>query len=390
MSQQQIFRMPQKIITGVGAVEQVGEVIKELGGKRALIITDKILTKLGMLSDVEVSLRKQLIDFHIYDDIPTEPTIEYVNEGIKSYEKNCCDCILAVGGGSAIDTAKAVSIMLTNDGSISDYMGLNKIKNRGVPLVAVPTTAGTGSEVTVYTIITDTNNNIKMLIGSDYLMPIVAIADPIKTISMPKTLTAATGMDALCHSIEAYVSLKANAMSDIFSISAIELIAKNLRLAWANGNNLEAREKMMLGALKAGVALNNSSVTLVHGMSRPIGAVFHIPHGMSNAVLLSAVMEFSLIANPKRYAKIAEAMEMDTSGLSEIEAAKLSVVAVRNLVRDIQIPSMSSIGIDEKKLNDKAPEMAEAAIASGSPANNPRQVSKDEIIELYKTAYKDL
>lgn len=389
MYPQKIFRMPPTVITGAGSVSMVGEEIRKLGANRALIITDAILVKLGALEDVKESLRKSQVDFSIYDDIPTEPTVEYVNEGIKAYRENNCDCLLAVGGGSAIDTAKAVSVMLTNDGKISDYMGLDKVKNKGVPLVAVATTSGTGSEVTIFTIITDTSTDVKMLIGGGLLMPRVAIADPLMTVSMPRALTAATGMDALCHAIEAYVSLKAYPLSDIFALSAIELLAGHLRLAWANGNNLEAREKVMIGALKAGVAFTNSSVTLVHGMSRPIGANFHVPHGMSNAVLLTTVMDFSLIANPVRFARVAEAMGVDTCELSEMEAAKMAVEAVRNLVKDIQIPSMKDVGIEEAKLIERAPKMAEAAIASGSPGNNPRQVTKEDIIELYSIAYNN-
>lgn len=387
MYPQKMFRMPPTILTGAGCIAKVGEEVLKLDSKRALIITDAILVKLGALDEVKESLRKHQVDFAIFDDIPTEPTVEYVNAGIKAYQNNKCDCILAVGGGSAIDTAKAVSIMLTNDREISVYMGLDKVKNKGVPLICAATTSGTGSEATVFTIITDTSTDVKMLIGSSYLMPQVAIADPLMTITMPKSLTAATGIDALCHAIEAYVSLKACPMSDIFALSAIELIVSNLRQAWANGNNLEARDKVMMGALKAGVAFTNSSVTLVHGMSRPIGANFHIPHGLSNAVLLSTVMEFSLIANPARFARVAETMGEDIYGLSDMEAAKLSVHAVRSLVSDIQIPPMQECGIDAVKLDEKAPFMADAAIASGSPGNNPRQATKEEIIALYKKAF---
>ncbi len=387
MFPQKIFRLPPTILTGAGCIAKIGEEVLKLGSKRVLIITDAILVKLGAVDGVKESLQKKQVEYAVFDDIPTEPTIDYVKAGIKAYRENDCDCIFALGGGSAIDTAKAVSIMLTNDGDISAYMGLDKVKNKGVPLICAATTSGTGSEVTSVTIITDTTNDVKMLIGSSYLIPQVAIADPLMTVSMPKALTAATGMDALCHAIEAYVSLKASPMSDIFALSAIKLLAGNLRQAWANGNNLEARDKVMMGALKAGVAFSNSSVTLVHGMSRPIGANFHVPHGLSNAVLLSTVMEFSLIANPTRFACVAKAMGENIHGLPDVEAAKLSVHAVKNLISDIQIPSMQDCGIDAAKLNEKAPLMADAAIASGSPGNNPRQVSKDEIIALYKKAF---
>ena len=387
MYPQKEFLVPKKIFTGAGCIGSVGEEIRNLGMQRVFIVTDSILVKIGALDVVKESLTNNQVEFSIFDDIDKEPTTEIVDKAIDSYKSNKSDCILAVGGGSAIDTAKAVSILLTNEGVINDYMGLNKVKKEGAPLIAAATTAGTGSEVTKFTIITDESTSVKMLIGSDYLMPAVAYADPMMTISMPRELTAATGIDALCHAIEAYVSLKAGPMSDIYAISAIELIADNLRQAWSNGNNLEARDKVMMGALQAGIAFSNSSVTLVHGMSRPIGANFHVPHGLSNALLLSTVMEFSIIANPARFARVAAAMGENIQGLSELDAAKASVKAVRSLIDDIKIPAMSECKIDEGELNKKAAAMAEAAIASGSPGNNPRQATKEEIVALYKVAY---
>jgi alcohol dehydrogenase class IV len=266
-------------------------------------------------------------------------------------------------------------------------MGINKFPKKGLPLVSIPTTAGTGSEVTITTIITDTAKNVKMLIISPYLMSRVAIVDPMMTLSCPRGLTAAVGIDALTHAIEAYVSLKAQPMSDVFALSAIGLLSGNLRQVFANGNNVEAREKVMLGALQAGLAFSNSSVALVHGMSRPIGAYFHVPHGASNAALLGVVTEFSLIGNPQRYAKVAQAMGEDTMGMSDLDAAELAADAVKRLVEDIKIPSLPGLGVDGKKLKELAPQMAEAAIASGSPGNNPRLATKEEIIELYHLAY---
>ncbi len=387
MYPQKEFLIPKKVITGAGCINSVGEKIRGLGVKNVFIVTDSILVEIGALDAVKDSLNKNQLEFVVFDDIDKEPTTEIVDKAIESYKSNKCDCILAVGGGSAIDTAKAVSILLTNEGNIVDYMGLNKVKKEGVPLIAAATTAGTGSEVTKFTIITDESTDVKMLIGSDYLMPLVAYADPMMTVSMPRALTAATGIDALCHAIEAYVSLKASPMSDIFAISAIDLIAGNLRQAWANGNNLEARDKVMMGAVKAGIAFSNSSVTLVHGMSRPIGANFHVPHGLSNALLLSTVMEFSIIANPTRFARVAEAMGENIQGMSELDAAKLSADSVRRLIEDIQIPSMSECNIDELELTKKSMAMADAALASGSPGNNPRQANRDEIVALYKAAY---
>jgi len=380
------FRIPRVVITGSGASEQIGEECKKLGVRQGLIVTDKIMVKLGVLDGIKKALEQSKVQFAIYDAVATEPTVDFVQEGLKAYKENGCDFLLAVGGGSPIDTAKAVSVMLTNPGSISDYMGIGKIPEKGVPLMAVPTTAGTGSEVTSSTIITDTKTDVKMLIISPFVMPEVAIVDPLLTLSCPRGLTTAVGIDALTHAIEAYVSVKSQPMSDIFCLSAIELISGNLRQAWANGNNIEAREKTMLGAHQAGIAFSNSSIALVHGMSRPIGVYFHVPHGASNAALLGVVMEFSLIGNLTRYAHIAKAMGENISGLTDLEAAELGAKAVKRLIKDIKAPSLRELGVDKEKLDKLAPKMTEAAIDSGSPANNPRQATKEEIIELYKLA----
>ena len=381
------FSVPPVLMFGSGASAQVGEECRRLGVKRGLIITDEVLLKLGVVDTIKQALKKAEIQFAIYAGIFTEPTVEFVQEGLKSYEENGCDFLLAVGGGSAIDTAKAISIMVTNKGAIEDYQGANKVKEKGAPLIAIPTTAGTGSEVTQFTIITDTKRDVKMLIASPFLIPQQAIVDPLLTLSMPRGLTAATGVDALTHAVEAYVSVKAQPMSDIFALSAIELISGNLRQAWSNGNNKEAREKTMLGALQAGIAFSNSSVALVHGMSRPIGAYFHVAHGVSNAALLSVVTEFSLIGNPGRYARIAQAMGENIEELSVQEAADLAAESITSLIEDIEIPSLEELGVEEGKLAELAPQMAEDALASGSPANNPRQATKEEIVELYKLAY---
>lgn len=381
------FYIPPVLIVGSGASEQVGEESRKLGGKKGLIITDEVLLKLGTLDNIKRVLSQAKIQFAIYSGVFTEPTVDFVQEGLKTYKENGCDFLLAVGGGSAIDTAKAIAVMATNAGAIEDYQGLNKIPKGGAPLIAIPTTAGTGSEVTRYTIITDTKRDVKMLIGSPFLIPREAIVDPLLTLSMPRGLTAAVGIDALTHAIEAYVSVKAQPMSDIFCLSAIELISGNLRQAWSNGNNIEAREKTMLGALQAGIAFSNSSVALVHGMSRPIGAYFHVAHGVSNAALLAVVTEFSLIGNPARYARVAQAMGENVDNLTALEAADLAAKSIRRLIKDIKIPSLQELGVDKAKLDKLAPKMAEDAITSGSPANNPRQATKEEIVELYKLAY---
>jgi len=381
------FYIPPVLVIGSGASEQVGEESRKLGVEKGLIVTDEVLLKLGILDNIQRALSQAKIQFAIYSGVFTEPTVEFVQDGLKAYKENGCDFLLAVGGGSAIDTAKAIAVMATNAGAIEDYQGLNKIPKGGAPFIAIPTTAGTGSEVTQFAIITDTKRDVKMLIGSPFLIPQKAIVDPLLTLSMPCGLTAAVGIDALTHAIEAYVSVKAQPMSDIFCLSAIELISGNLRQAWSNGNNIEAREKTMLGVLQAGIAFSNSSVALVHGMSRPIGAYFHVAHGVSNAALLAVVTEFSLIGNPARYARVAQAMGENVEGLTALEAADLAAKSIKRLVQDIKIPSLQELGVDKEKLDKLAPQMAEDAIASGSPANNPRQATKEEIIELYTLAY---
>ncbi len=381
------FKTPSKIIFGRNSVRSLGKEIKNFNESKALIVTDKIIIETGIFKIVEKILNENKTGYVIFDQVSGEPTDDFVNNGLQSYKENNCSSIIALGGGSAIDTAKAISAMISNPGKIADYKGIGKISKKGAPLIAIPTTAGTGSEVTPYTIITDTKTSVKMLIGSEHIIPTIAIVDPTLTLSCPKMLTAAVGIDALTHAIEAYVSVKANPPSDIFAKSAISRIIKNLLKAWKNGNDLQAREEVMLGSLEAGIAFGNSSVALVHGMSRPIGANFHIAHGMSNAVLLSVVMEYSYQANIPRYADIAAFMGENTINIDKDKSAGMAVDSVKKLVKELQIPSLKDFGIEKDGLIKIAPSMAQAAIDSGSPANNPKVPTKEEIIELYIKAY---
>lgn len=380
------FKIPQLIIWGAGATKEVSSLTKGWG-KKALLVTDHNLEKLGLLHEIKNSLEMAQISWSTYDQVTSEPTDLHVEQGVKAFKESGADFLIALGGGSPIDAAKAISILFNNGGKISDYMGANKIPQPGPPLVAIPTTAGTGSEVTQFTIITDTSRDVKMLIASPYLIPKVAIVDPLLTLPMPPQITAATGIDALTHAIEAYVSTKAQPLSDTLALDAIRLISGNLRQSWANGENLEARTNMMMGALEAGIAFSNSSVALVHGMARPIGAYFHIPHGISNAMLLPTVMEFSIPGNPQRYADIAKAMGEITEGLSTLDAAYLAAKALKRLNADLKIPSLRELGVDKKKFDEVVTQMAADALASGSPGNNPRKATREEIIELYKKAF---
>jgi len=386
MTQTYQFKAPSVIVNGPGAAKEVGSFAKGIG-KKALIVTDSNLEKLGLLNDVKNSLGAAGIPFAIYNKVISEPTMDYTDEGLKIYQKARADFLVAVGGGSPIDAAKAIAALANNPGKMSDFAGPNKIPRPGAPLIAIPTTAGTGSEVTQFTIITDTTRDVKMLIASPHIIPRVALVDPLMTLTMPQGITAATGLDALTHAIEAYISAKAQPITDTLALQAIRVIAGNLRQAWSNGENIEARTNVLIGALQAGMAFSNSSVALVHGMARPIGAYFHVPHGVSNAALLPMVIEFSIPGNPKRYAEIAGAMGELTEGLSILDAAYLAADAAERLNMDLKVPTLRELGVEEKKFNAVVEKMAADAIASGSPGNNPRKATQEEIVELYRKAF---
>lgn len=382
----QAFRVPPTIHFGEHAVAYVGNEAKRLGARKALLVTDEVLARIGTIEPVVMSLRNNGIDVVVFDGVNCEPILGHVDEGLRLLAEGQCDVLIACGGGSPIDAAKAISVMATNSGQIKDYMGLDKFKVPGVPVIAVPTTAGTGSEATMFSIITDNDNDVKMLIGSPFLMPKAAIVDPLLTHKLPRGLTAATGLDALTHAIEAYVSVKAQPMTDVLAISAIKLISEYLPLAWGSPNDREARAKTMLGALQAGMAFSNSSVALVYGMSRPIGANFHIPHGISNAVLLGIVMDYSIQGNPDRYADVARALGVGNGGQDLMGVAQAGAEKVKRLIRMLEVPTLTELGVSREKLEPVVTKMAEDAIASGSPGNNPRQPTAEEIVELYYAA----
>jgi len=386
MTQTYQFKTPSVIVNGPGAAKEAGSFAKGFG-KKALIVTDTNLEKIGLLNEIKKSLENAGISFAIYDKVVSEPSMEYTDEGLKAYREAKADFLIAVGGGSPIDAAKAIGALATNEGKVTDFMGANKIPEPGAPLIAIPTTAGTGSEVTQFTIITDTAKDVKMLIASPNVMPRVALVDPLMTLQMPQGITAATGLDALTHAIEGYVSVKAQPITDTLAIEAIRIIGANLRQAWSNGDNVEARTNMMTGAVMAGMAFSNSSVALVHGMARPIGAYFHVAHGVSNASLLPVVIEFSIPGNPRKYAAIAEALGENIEGFPVLDAAYQAAEAVKRLNQDLKVPTLRELGLEEKKFNQVVNQMAKDAIASGSPGNNPRRATPEEIVELYKRAF---
>ncbi|RKU13377.1 alcohol dehydrogenase [Candidatus Poribacteria bacterium] len=383
------FTIPPTVITGIGAAEQVGEQAKRLGGEKALVVTDPGISKLGYADGTVKQLNAAGIEASIFEDVTPDPTLQNVDDGFDQYRSHGCNLIVSIGGGSAIDCGKGIAVKLTNDDPLAAYMGVNKIPNPGVSLIAIPTTAGTGSECTKVTVLTDTEQNVKMMLSSPCLLAQVAIIDPLLSLTTPPHLTAAVGIDALTHAIEAYISKRAQPITDALALKAVRLISGSMRQAWANGENIEARTDMMIGASIAGMAFSNSSVALVHGMSRPIGAYFHIHHGLSNSVLLLDVMEFSVVGTPDRFADIARAMGEPTEGLSQMGQADRAIAAVERLIDDIQMPRLGEIGIDLDKFEAVVDQMASDAIVSGSPANNPRQPTHEEIVALYRRCFAE-
>jgi alcohol dehydrogenase class IV len=380
------FRVPEVIHVGIGCHERVAAEATRIGGGSILVITDANVGATPVAGQVIEQLSSAGLLRGVFSDIPGEPTTTEVEKGLAAVEKAKADTLVAIGGGSVIDTAKAVAVVATNGGTIVDYKGANKVKKPKLPLVAVSTTAGTGSEVSRFTIITDPVTSVKMLIGDPHLIPEVAIDDPLLTVTCSPLVTASTGVDALTHAIEAYISVRSNTLSDLLALSAIGRIAPSIRAAFKSGEDLTARTMMHIAALEAGMAFSNASVALVHGMARPIGAYFHQPHGISNSVLLPYVMEWSIAGTPGRFAEIARALGADTTGLNEMEAAQRAVAEVRAICRDLQIPGLAGLGINPDKLMALAPTMAQDALDSGSPANNPRVPTAEEIIELYRLA----
>ncbi|MDE0297074.1 MAG: iron-containing alcohol dehydrogenase [Candidatus Poribacteria bacterium] len=380
--------IPPTVITGAGAAEQAGEQAKRIGASTALVVTDNGIVKLGYADELVSQLRGVGIGASTFSNVTPDPTLQNVNDGLKQYRDEDCDLIISIGGGSAIDCGKAIAIKLTNDGELSDFMGVEKVPNPGVSLIAIPTTAGTGSECTKVTVITDIERNVKMMLSSPCLMARVAIVDPLLSLTTPPHLTSAVGVDALTHAIEAYISKRAQPITDALALEAIRMISGSLRQAWADGENIGARTEMIIAASIAGMAFSNSSVALVHGMSRPIGAYFHVHHGLSNAVLLLDVMEYSVVGAPNRFADIARAMGEPIDGLSPMCQADAAIASVERLVNDLQMPRLREIGIDKTKFEAVVDQMALDALASGSPGNNPRQPTKEEIVALYHRCFQ--
>lgn len=377
------FFVPSVSRMGVGAVKKIGESAKFLGGTKALIVTDKGLFDLGVANQIEELLEADGIKAVVFNGAEPNPTDLNVRAGLKLYKDNNCDMLVSLGGGSSHDCAKGIGIVATNNGDIRDFAGIDTVPNPLPPFIAVNTTAGTGSEVTRFAVITNTDTHVKMIFATARITPTIAFNDPAMMVGLPAPLTASTGMDALTHAIEAYVAALANPVTDACAVAAIKLIVEWLPQAVGNGANLEARDKMAYAEYLAGVAFNNAGIGIVHAMAHQPGALLNKPHGVCNAILLPHGCEFNLIACPQKYADIAIAMGVNTAGLSTMEAAEKGIEAIRKLSRDIGIPSgLSEIGVKESDI----PMLADNAINDICCLFNPRKIRLEDLTNLYKQA----
>ncbi|MEA5083575.1 MAG: iron-containing alcohol dehydrogenase [Lachnospiraceae bacterium] len=376
------FILPGQTLIGANALAESEGIVKTLGAK-AFIVTGKIVTKTGMVKTLTEYLDSWNIKHEVFNDIVGEPTDKMIEAGVKAYKETGCDFLIGIGGGSPLDSVKAIAAMAVLEGKLSDYMG-REIVGDLPPMVLIPTTAGTGSEATKFTIITDEEKQVKMLLKGDVLLPKLAIVDPTFTKTSPKGTTAATGMDALTHAVESYTSRKGNTLTDMFALSAIKRIFKYLPIAYNNGDDEKAREEMSTAAFEAGVCINNASVTLVHGMSRPIGALFHVAHGISNAMLIKECLEYVLDGCYDRFAAIAREIGAADESTSDEDAAKAFLQELVKICRVCEIPTLAEYGINKEEFFGLMDKMATDAMASGSPSNTIKEVTKEDLIEIYK------
>lgn len=381
------LEIPHRVIVGADTRRSVAQEAMDLGWSRALVVSDPFHEKAGRTSEIAELLSKAGLEVSVYSGVTGEPDTGMVTRGLKQFKADKCEGIVALGGGSVIDTAKTISVLAVNDGTVQQFMGTDTVTKPGVGVIALPTTSGTGSEATRVVVIADSQSNLKMSGRSKAYVPSVAILDYKLTMSMPKSLTAASGIDALTHAIEAYISRQANDFTDLLALSAVRLIRNSIRRAWHDGSDEEARQNMLMGSFQAGIAFSNSSVGLVHSMSEPIGACFHVPHGLSNAMLLPAVTKFSVTGAPSRYAEIARCMDLVNSSMADEECCKTLIDGLLRLNRELEIPSPKSFGIEKVCYEENIEKMANDAAAAGSTANNPVIPIIDQIKEIYCETY---
>lgn len=372
-----------KIIAGAGSIEQIKEAVESFGAKNVVIITDKGVWETGLVARPKEILESAGIKVHVINDTPPEPSVAQVDAIFTAAKQFECQLIVGIGGGSSMDTAKLVSLLLTNGVELTDLVkGKAAITRRGVPTLMVPTTAGTGSEATPNAIVLVPEEELKVGIVSDKMVSDCVILDPEMTTGLPKHITANTGMDALCHAIECYISKKGNPFSDTFALKAISLISRSIRTAYNDGKNLQAREDMLLGACYGGISIATSSTTAVHALSYPLGGKYHIPHGLSNAILLPDVMKFNLDVCEEKFRDIAVAMGLDTTGCTIRQSAEKMIENLYSMIEDMNV----KCDLREKGINEEVlPELIEAAAkVTRLLDNNPKVVTKDDMREIYK------
>lgn len=379
------FVIPNHTVVGTNVLGEAAPLLKKMGNK-AFIVTGRHVAVSDMMKQLTALLDENGIGCVIFDGITGEPTDTMIENGVEMLKSSGCDFIIGIGGGSPLDSAKAIAAMAFNEGSIADYNG-KEITGEILPLAAIPTTAGTGSEATKFTVITDSEKGIKMLLKGDVLVPKLAIVDSSFTVGAPKSVTSATGLDALTHAVEAYTSRKAFSMTDTLAVSAVKRIMKYLPIAYKEPDNSLAREQMSIAALEAGICINNSSVTIVHGMSRPIGALFHVPHGMSNAMLLKECLSFAVSGAYEKFANLGRETGVASDSDSDETAAEKFIDSLQNICDVCEIPTLEQYGIDRDEYYSKISKMATDAVASGSPANTVKEVTVDDCIEIYKKLY---
>lgn len=378
------YFLPTRNLFGEDSVKETGSLMQSLGGKKALIVTDAFLAKNGMAENIQTILSDAGVESTVFGGVEPNPKDVNVEAGLQVFRENGCDSIISLGGGSSHDCAKAIALVASNGGNIRDYEGVDRSSNPLCPMIAVNTTAGTASEITRFCIITDTSRHVKMAIVDWRVTPQIAINDPNLMVGMPPALTAATGMDALTHAIEAYVSTNANPLTDAAALMSITMITQYLPKAVANGVYMKARDKMAYGQYLAGIAFNNASLGYVHAMAHQLGGMYNLPHGVCNAILLPHVEEFNLIGNANRFRDIAKAMGEITENLSTMDAARKAIAAIRQLSSQVGIPErLRDLGVKEEDF----PVMAENAMKDVCSVTNPRKAIKEQIIGIFKAAY---
>lgn len=377
------FFMPAISLMGADCLKDAGEQVAELGFKKALIVTDKVLGQIGIVKKVTDVLDNKSIEYAIYDETKPNPTVKNVNDGLALLKEKECDFVISLGGGSAHDCAKGIALLATNGGEIKDYEGVDKSKKPQLPMVGINTTAGTGSEMTLFAIITDEERHIKMALVDKHLTPIIAVNDPMLMLAMPKSLTAATGMDALTHAIEAYVSTSATPITDACAEKAIELISNYLVNAVENGEDVEARDMMAYAEYLAGMAFNNASLGYVHAMAHQLGGFYNLPHGVCNAILLPHVQEYNKATSASRLAKIAKIMGGNIEGLTDEQGADLCIDMIKSLSQTIGIPEgLGVLGVKESDFET----LATNALNDACSLTNPRKGNLGEVIAIFKKA----